>query len=106
MVARTLFLTLCLIVAVSFFCEKSFRLKNIFVLIIFHAAMIPGLEWINDIGGDQWKPLVNGYLPVITLLGLILILPLIFQLIATSYEKRKTISDVEDCKLTFDNVRD
>jgi hypothetical protein len=41
-------------------------------------------------------PLINGYLPVITLLGLILLLPIIFKWVAEAYEKRKTFSGVED----------
>eukprot|EP00581_Thalassiosira_minuscula_P003127 CAMPEP_0183746620 /NCGR_PEP_ID=MMETSP0737-20130205/66850_1 /TAXON_ID=385413 /ORGANISM="Thalassiosira miniscula, Strain CCMP1093" /LENGTH=1283 /DNA_ID=CAMNT_0025982321 /DNA_START=48 /DNA_END=3899 /DNA_ORIENTATION=+ len=60
-----------------------------------NVALIPGLEWVDKIG-ERWKPLINGYLPVITLLGLILLLPLIFQWVATSYEKRKTLSGVQN----------
>ncbi|KAL7554625.1 hypothetical protein ACHAWF_018127 [Thalassiosira exigua] len=59
-------------------------------------ALIPGFEWVGKVHGDKLKPLINAYLPVITLLGLILILPLIFQLVATSYEKRKTLSGVQN----------
>merc|ERR1712194_655088 len=58
-------------------------------------AGIPGFEWVAFINGT-WKPLINGYLPVLALLGLILLLPLIFQWIATSYEKRKTLSGVQN----------
>lgn len=59
-------------------------------------ALIPGFEWVEQIHGGALKPLINGYLPVITLLGLILLLPLIFNAIATSYEKRKTLSGVQN----------
>jgi hypothetical protein len=38
---------------------------------------------------------INGYLPVVALLGLIIVLPFIFQGIAMGYEKRKTFSDVQ-----------
>ena len=61
-----------------------------------NVAMIPGLEWVGEIHGGTWDALINGYLPVITLLGLILLLPIIFEWVATSYEKRKTLSGVED----------
>ena len=43
----------------------------------------------------ELKQFINGYLPVVALLGLILLLPLIFQWVATSYEKRKTFSGVQ-----------
>lgn len=59
-------------------------------------ALIPGFEWVGKIAGGRWQPLINGYLPVITLLGLILLLPILFNWIATSYEKRKTISGVQN----------
>lgn len=61
-----------------------------------NVAKIPGLEWVGNMGGGRLKPLINGYLPVITLLGLILLLPLIFNWVATSYEKRKTLSGVQN----------
>merc|ERR1712194_571423 len=60
-----------------------------------NVALIPGLEWVDKIQAGDWKMFINGYLPVITLLGLILLLPLIFQWVATSYEKRKTLSGVQ-----------
>ena len=59
-------------------------------------ALIPGFEWVGQIAVGAWKPFVNDYLPVITLLGLILLLPVLFTWIATSYEKRKTISGVQN----------
>ena len=61
-----------------------------------NVALIPGLEWVGQINGGKLKPLINGYLPVITLLGLILLLPLLFNWVATSYEKRKTLSGVQN----------
>jgi hypothetical protein len=61
-----------------------------------NVALIPGLEWVGQIHGGRLKPLINGYLPVITLLGLILLLPLLFNWVATSYEKRKTLSGVQN----------
>jgi hypothetical protein len=61
-----------------------------------NVAKIPGLDWIADIHGGSYRALINGYLPVITLLGLILLLPIIFKAVAEGYEKRKTFSGVED----------
>ena len=57
-------------------------------------AKIPGMEWISDYDEGKLKVLINSYLPVVGLLALIMILPIIFQAIATKYEKRKTLSDV------------
>jgi Calcium-dependent channel, 7TM region, putative phosphate len=58
-------------------------------------SQIPGMEWIFQINGGYFTTLVNGYLPVVALLGLILILPVIFEYIAVRYERRKTLSDVQ-----------
>lgn len=58
-------------------------------------AQIPGMEWIFRINNGYFTTLVNGYLPVVALLGLILILPIIFEYIAVKYERRKTLSDVQ-----------
>eukprot|EP00566_Odontella_aurita_P003015 CAMPEP_0113599678 /NCGR_PEP_ID=MMETSP0015_2-20120614/42281_1 /TAXON_ID=2838 /ORGANISM="Odontella" /LENGTH=1029 /DNA_ID=CAMNT_0000507843 /DNA_START=376 /DNA_END=3466 /DNA_ORIENTATION=+ /assembly_acc=CAM_ASM_000160 len=49
-------------------------------------ALIPGMEW---------KAFINGYLPVVALLGLILVLPVIFERVALKVEKRKTMSEVQ-----------
>jgi hypothetical protein len=56
-------------------------------------AKVPGMQWI--LANDSVATFVNGYLPVVALLTLILILPLIFEFIATSYEHRKFQSDVQ-----------
>ena len=58
-------------------------------------ARIPGMEWILTAGGGSVSKFVNGYLPVVALLTLILILPLMFEVIARKYERRKTVSDVQ-----------
>ena len=50
-----------------------------------NVAKIPGLDWIEDIHGGSYRALINGYLPVITLLGLILLLPIIFKAVAETY---------------------
>lgn len=59
-------------------------------------AMIPGFEWVLKLNGGNFQAFINGYLPVVALLTLICALPLIFEAIARVYEKRKTISDVQD----------
>jgi hypothetical protein len=61
-----------------------------------NVAMIPGIEWVRETHSGTWDALINCYLPVITLLGLILLLPIIFEWVATSYKKRKTLLGVED----------
>ena len=61
-----------------------------------NVALIPGLQWVETVHGGTFKSLINGYLPVVALLGLILLLPLIFNWVATSYEKRKTLSGVQN----------
>jgi hypothetical protein len=58
-------------------------------------ARIPGMEWILTSGDGSVSRFVNGYLPVVALLCLILILPVIFELVARKYERRKTYSDVQ-----------
>ena len=58
-------------------------------------AQIPGMEWILEMHGGKMTGFVNGYLPVVALLGLILILPVLFEYIAVKYERRKTFSDVQ-----------
>jgi len=64
-----------------------------------YIAQIPGMEWILTAGGGSVSQFVNGYLPVVALLCLIMILPVIFEVLARSYERRKTLSDVQDSML-------
>ena len=52
------------------------------------------------LGGQKVKNFVNGYLPVVALLTLILILPVIFENLALKFEHRKTFSDVQASMLT------
>jgi len=56
-------------------------------------AKIPGMQWI--LVNASVANFVNGYLPVVALLTLILVLPFAFELVATRYEHRKTQSDVQ-----------
>ena len=60
-----------------------------------NVAQIPGMDWILEYDNGNLKVFINAYLPVLALLGLILILPVIFEKVATSYEKRKTLSDIQ-----------
>ena len=62
---------------------------------IFETARVPGMGWILSSNDDRLASLINGYLPVLALLALIMILPMIFEWIAVAYEKRKTHSDVQ-----------
>jgi len=59
-------------------------------------AKIPGLEWMKKYNGGHFASFMNGYLPVLALLGLINLLPIIFSWIAVKYENRKTFSDVQN----------
>jgi hypothetical protein len=58
-------------------------------------ARIPGMDWVLTMDGGSFTNFINGYLPVIALLGLIMLLPIIFEQIAINYEHRKTVSDVQ-----------
>ena len=59
---------------------------------------MPGLGWLQTLTSNnpQIAALINGYLPVVALLTIIMILPMIFEWVALSYEKRKTHSDVQN----------
>lgn len=65
-----------------------------------YLAQIPGMDWIMYVHGGAFTSFVNGYLPVVALLGLILILPVIFEVVASKYERRKTISEVQASMLS------
>lgn len=58
-------------------------------------CVIQAFRWILYMNGGKFTNLINGYLPVVALLCLILILPVIFQIVALKYERRKTKSDVQ-----------
>jgi hypothetical protein len=63
-------------------------------------ARIPGMQWILTFNSGSLSALINGYLPVLALLGLILLLPIMFERIAISYERRRTYSDIQRSILT------
>ncbi|KAL7533875.1 hypothetical protein ACHAXR_005499 [Thalassiosira sp. AJA248-18] len=58
-------------------------------------ATVPGMAWIATLNGGDVASFVNGYLPVVLLLTIIMILPHIFYGVALHYEDRKTASDVQ-----------
>jgi hypothetical protein len=58
-------------------------------------ARLPGMDWVLTFDGGSLTSFINGYLPVVALLGLIMLLPIIFERIAIHYEHRKTLSDVQ-----------
>ncbi|GKY92356.1 hypothetical protein MPSEU_000206500 [Mayamaea pseudoterrestris] len=60
-----------------------------------YLVQVPGLEWIDTIHGGEFSQFVNGYLPVVALLALIMILPVIFEYVAVNFEHRKTYSDIQ-----------
>jgi len=53
------------------------------------------MEWILTYQGGALTAFVNGYLPVLALLGMIVILPGLFEWIAVTCESRKTFSAVQ-----------
>jgi hypothetical protein len=63
-------------------------------------ARIPGMQWILTFNSGSLSAFINGYLPVLALLGLILLLPIMFERIAISYERRRTYSDIQRSILT------
>jgi hypothetical protein len=62
-------------------------------------ARIPGMEWVLTANGGSVSAFVNGYLPVVALLCLILILPVVFEFVALRYERRITYADVQKSML-------
>jgi hypothetical protein len=60
-----------------------------------NVAQLPGMDWI--LNQSRVYLFINSYLPVVALLVLIMILPLVLDMVATTYEKRKMRSDVEQC---------
>jgi len=58
-------------------------------------ATVPGMAWLATLNGGDVANFVNGYLPVVLLLTIILILPHIFYVVALKYEDRKTHSDIQ-----------
>jgi hypothetical protein len=58
-------------------------------------ASLPGMNWVLTFDGGSLSAFINGYLPVVALLTLIMLLPVIFEQIALRWEHRKTFSDVQ-----------
>ena len=53
------------------------------------------MDWILTAGSGYFKKMINAYLPVVALLTIILILPVVFERIAISYEGQKTRSGID-----------
>jgi hypothetical protein len=62
-------------------------------------AQIPGMNWVSRFAEGDFVSFVNGYLPVIALLALIAVLPTMFRWVASTYELRKSFSDVQHANL-------
>jgi len=60
-------------------------------------ARLPGMSWVLEAFDGYLAVLIDAYLPVVMLLGLILILPMVLEDIAMNYERRKTRSDIDRC---------
>ena len=58
-------------------------------------AQLDQFSWLQDVTLSTFGQLVNSYLPVVVFLGLMALLPILFEQIATVYEDRKTFSDVQ-----------
>jgi len=58
-------------------------------------AQIDKFSWLQDVKLSTSGEIINSYLPVAVFLGLMTLLPVIFEQIALVYEDRKTFSDVQ-----------
>lgn len=58
-------------------------------------AQIPGMNWVTKVASGDFAVFLNGYLPVLALLALIAVLPAMLGWIASTYELRKSHSDVQ-----------
>lgn len=62
-------------------------------------AQIPGMNWVSRFANGDFASFLNGYLPVLALLALIAVLPTMFRWVASTYELRKSFSDVQHANL-------
>lgn len=58
-------------------------------------STIPGLSWVTHATTSEFAAFLNGYLPVVALMGLIAALPPLFEWIASKVERRKSKSDTQ-----------
>mmetsp|Transcript_19053 Transcript_19053/g.27923 ORF Transcript_19053/g.27923 Transcript_19053/m.27923 type:complete len:1047 (+) Transcript_19053:87-3227(+) len=65
-----------------------------------YLAKIPGFAWIIESENTLLANFVNSNLPVLALLGIIMLLPIIFDNVAYYYEQRKTHSDIQHSIVT------
>jgi len=57
---------------------------------------IKGFGWMSASNNENVATFVNTWLPVVTLMILMTLLPYVFQYLATKYENRKTYSNIEN----------
>ena len=65
-------------------------------LIFYFSAEIKGFGWMSASNNQNVATFVNTWLPVVTLMILMTLLPYVFQYLATKYENRKTYSNIEN----------
>jgi len=53
------------------------------------------MKWILTVHDGRFATFLNGYLPVLALLVLIMLLPVIFQQLSLRYERRKSYSEIQ-----------
>lgn len=58
-------------------------------------ASLSSLHWLSNFTDSQSMAYIDAYLPVLALLGLIQLLPIVFEWVALLYENRKTKSDIQ-----------
>ncbi len=61
-----------------------------------HLASVSGFTWLEGFAGSRFTTFLNGYLPVVALLGVIAVLPPLFSSIGRKFETRKTRSDIQN----------
>ena len=58
-------------------------------------ASLDYMHWLTTFTSEQNMAYIDAYLPVLALLGLIQLLPIVFEWVAVLYENRKTKSDIQ-----------
>eukprot|EP00814_Leptocylindrus_danicus_P009946 CAMPEP_0116005614 /NCGR_PEP_ID=MMETSP0321-20121206/1263_1 /TAXON_ID=163516 /ORGANISM="Leptocylindrus danicus var. danicus, Strain B650" /LENGTH=724 /DNA_ID=CAMNT_0003474061 /DNA_START=48 /DNA_END=2219 /DNA_ORIENTATION=+ len=60
-----------------------------------YLGTLSGMKWILTVHDGRFATFLNGYLPVLALLVLIMLLPVIFQQLSLRYERRKSYSEIQ-----------
>jgi hypothetical protein len=58
-------------------------------------STLPGMGWVSQVATGSFAAFLNGYLPVLALIGLIAALPPFFHAVACKFERRKSKSEVQ-----------